>query len=110
MLYSQDPSAESAPLQHETVLLQPQVLNPLESAADVAWRLQMYILVSVLPIAFFAHAGAGVLLAIAFLNAFALVLFDCTSAVTRWVWSIIGAACYLAHEGQGPPARVTHAD
>lgn len=92
------------------VLLQPQVLNPLESAADVAWRLQMYILVSVLPIAFFAHAGAGVLLAIAFLNAFALVLFDCTSAVTRWVWSIIGAACYLAHEGQGPPARVTHAD
>jgi 4-hydroxybenzoate polyprenyltransferase len=92
------------------VLLQPQVLQPRESAADVAWRLQMYILISVLPIAFFAHADAGILLALAFLNAFALVLFDCTSAVTRWAWAVIGAVRYLAHEEHRSPARVTHAD
>jgi 4-hydroxybenzoate polyprenyltransferase len=92
------------------VLLQPQVLNPRDSAADLAWRLQMYILASVLPIAFFAHADAGILLAIAFLNAVALVFFDCTSAVTRWAWAIIGAVCSLTNEEHRPPARITHAD
>jgi hypothetical protein len=86
------------------------VLHPRESATDVAWRLQMYILVTVLPIAFFAYADAGILIALAFLNAFALVLFDCTSAVTRWVWAIIGAVSSVAHEEHRPPARVTHAD
>jgi 4-hydroxybenzoate polyprenyltransferase len=92
------------------VLLQPEVLHPRESAADVAWRLQMYILISVVPIAFFAHAGTGILVALAFLNAFALVLFDCTSAVTRWLWGIIGAVRHLVHEEHRAPARITHAD
>ena len=92
------------------VLLQPQVLHPRESAADVAWRLQMFILMTVLPIAFFASAGAGILLTLAFLNALALVLFDSTSAVTRWAWGIIGAVSHVVHEEHRPPARITHAD
>jgi len=80
------------------VLLQPHVLHPRESATDIAWRLQMYILVTVLPIAFFGYAAASILLALAFLNALALVLFDCTSAVTRWAWAVIGAVGVSAHE------------
>jgi 4-hydroxybenzoate polyprenyltransferase len=92
------------------VRLQPQVLHPRESAANVAWRLQMYILASILPLAFFAYTGASILMAIALLNAIALVLFDCTSAVARWVGATIGAVYSLAHEEHRPPAHVTHAD
>ena len=92
------------------VWLQPQVLHPCGSAADVAWRLQMFILVTVLPIAFLAHADAGILLILALMNAFALVLFDCTPAVTRWVWAAIGAVRNLAHEEHRLPARIPHTD
>jgi 4-hydroxybenzoate polyprenyltransferase len=92
------------------ILLQPQVLHPRDSAADVAWRLQMYILVTILPIAFVAYADAGILAALAFLNALALVLFDSTSAVTRWAWGIIGAVSHVVHEEHRRPARITHAD
>ena len=91
-------------------LLHPQVMRPHGSAPDVAWRLQIYIMVIVMPVAFLAYADLSVIVVLVLLNAFALVLFDCTSAVTRCVWVVIGAARDQAHEDTRLPARITHAD
>lgn len=85
------------------IVLQRRVLRP-SAGSDVAWRLQMYMMVSVLPMAFAAHASVGVLAVLALSNLLALLLFDTTAAVTRCAWSTLRLAGQVSF--RQPPAGV----
>ena len=65
--------------------LHPRMLRPRGSADDFAWRLQMYMMLTALPVAFAAYADAGILIALLLLNALGLALWDSTSPVIAWV-------------------------
>jgi 4-hydroxybenzoate polyprenyltransferase len=73
------------------VVLQPLVLRPRGSSADIAWRLQMYVVVMALPLAFVACASATMMLVFVLLNLLALTLWDCTVEVVRWTWLSVWA-------------------
>jgi hypothetical protein len=83
-----------------SVVLQPRVLRPRAADSNVAWRLQMYIVLTALPVAFAAYADVRILASLALLNAFALALFECTSAVTRWAWLTIVDHLHLPGESR----------
>jgi hypothetical protein len=74
------------------VLLQPGVVRPHGPARDLAWRLQMYLVLISMPAAFVARASAEVLVVLALLNAMSLALFKTTAVVTRWAWLALGLA------------------
>ena len=67
------------------LLLQPHVMRPRGPSIDVAWRLQMYVVMLSLPAAFAARADAGASILLALLIALSLALFDTTAAVVRWM-------------------------
>jgi 4-hydroxybenzoate polyprenyltransferase len=64
------------------VLLQPDVLRP-RRFADSAWRLQMYVMLLSLPIAFVGHASVAICAVFVLLNGLALALWESTPAVAR---------------------------
>jgi 4-hydroxybenzoate polyprenyltransferase len=72
------------------VALHPRMLRPRGGADQFAWRLQMYLMLTALPVAFAAHADASVLIALLLLNALGLALWDNTSAVITWVRGAVG--------------------
>jgi 4-hydroxybenzoate polyprenyltransferase len=78
------------------VWLQRLVLYPRGSAADVAWRLQMYLMFLALPIAFVARAPVVVSIILAALNGMALLLWPSTAIVFRWIWR---ATCAVVRPG-----------
>jgi 4-hydroxybenzoate polyprenyltransferase len=80
------------------VLLQPQVVRPRGAARDMAWRLQMYLLMISMPIAFVARASGAVLVVLMLLNAMSLALFKTTAVVTRWAWRTLGLASSIREE------------
>jgi len=73
------------------VALQPQVLRPRGTSGDVAWRLQMYVMVLSLPLAFLGHSNARVTAVFVLLNLLAFVLWNCTGDVVRWVARVVVA-------------------
>lgn len=92
------------------ILLQPRVLRPSGSDDDIAWRLQMYIMLSALPIAFSAHASSGILAVLLLLNALALLLFDTTERVSRWAWSAMKSVRDRSRDQRRLPARISQVD
>jgi len=84
-------------------LLQPGVLRPRGPASDVAWRLQMYLLVLCPPIAFAAHTRLELLAVFILLNVIALVLWNCTADVTRSAWLMIRSA--IPYDGRAGLGR-----
>ena len=73
------------------VLLQPKVLHPQGPHSDMAWRLQMYLLMLCLPVEFAARADRAPAIVMVSLIALSLALFRTTAAVARWgaltLWS-----------------------
>lgn len=82
------------------LMLQPQVVWPRGAGADVAWRLQLYLMMMSLPVAFAAHAGLEILVSIALLTVLGLALFDATGPVIRWAWVTLRAAASAASPKQ----------
>jgi 4-hydroxybenzoate polyprenyltransferase len=66
--------------------LHPGVVRPRGPNGGMAWRLQLYLLAMILPIAFTPYMSTPVLLVLFSLNALALVLFGCTLTVAQWIW------------------------
>jgi 1,4-dihydroxy-2-naphthoate octaprenyltransferase len=91
------------------VVLHPRVVRPRGPGWDMAWRLQLYLVAMSLPVAFVAHASVDVLFALIILNVLALLLFGCTSAVTRWAWLAIGSAIRPA-DGKRPATGIPSTD
>lgn len=90
-------------------VLQPKVVRPRGAVWDPAWRLQLYLLMMSIPIAFFAHLSAGVLIVLALLTLLSLSLFGCTSMVARWVWLTTASAIRPVDE-KGLDAGVSGTD
>ena len=67
-----------------SILLQPKVLHPEGPSSDLAWRLQMYLLMLCLPLDFAGRADGRAAIVMASLIALSLALFRTTGAVVRW--------------------------
>jgi hypothetical protein len=86
------------------ILLHPRVVRPRGPVWEVAYRLQLYLVMMSLPVAFFAHISAGVLLALLLLTVISLPLFEWTPNIARWTWLTIRSAVWPA-SGKRPTLR-----
>jgi 4-hydroxybenzoate polyprenyltransferase len=73
-------------------MLHNKVVHPRRPEWEVAFRLDVFLLTTSLPVAFVAYAGTNVLVVLLLLHGIALALFSTTPAVARWAWLSIVAA------------------
>jgi 4-hydroxybenzoate polyprenyltransferase len=84
------------------VIVHRKVVFPRGPEWNRAWRLQLYLVVISLPVAFAAYAAVNLLIALVLLHVVALALFGSTPDVTRWAWVVVRAALVAAHEKRVP--------
>ena len=89
-----------------TVALISRVVHPRGRQWDVAFRLQMYLILMSLPVAFAAYASGLTLLLLALLTIISLGLLEWTPAIVASVWSSVGVR--LPHST--PRARTVPVD
>ena len=74
------------------IALMPKVVRPHGPVWNVAFRLQMYLVLMSLPAAFGAYASPKTLALLLLLTVISVMLLEWTPAITRWVWLIIHSA------------------
>jgi 4-hydroxybenzoate polyprenyltransferase len=72
--------------------LMPKIARPRKTDWDVAFRLQMYLVLMAMPVLFAPYASAATLLLLAVLTAVSLLLIEWTATIVRWVWMQIRRA------------------
>jgi 4-hydroxybenzoate polyprenyltransferase len=83
------------------VVLHPKVVRPRGPFWHVAWRLQLYLMMMSLPIAFLAHASVEILIALLVLTVISLPLFGSAAAiVARWAWLTVRSATRSGNRGE----------
>jgi 4-hydroxybenzoate polyprenyltransferase len=87
------------------ITIQPSVVRPRGSAWGAAWRMQLYLVTVVLPVAFMAYASVKLSAVLIALHMLALVLFGTTPPVVRWAWVAIRSAFWAADIERFVPRR-----
>jgi 4-hydroxybenzoate polyprenyltransferase len=68
-----------------SVILMPQVVRPAGPGWEMAFRLQMYLVLMSLPVAFLGAASAATIVALAVLKAVSMAVLDSTAEIVHWV-------------------------
>ena len=71
------------------IRLQPKVARPYGAGWDVAYRLQLFLLMMALPLTFAAYASRQTWITFAALTALSLPFFGWTAAIVRWSLAVI---------------------
>ena len=75
-----------------SVGLMPQVVKPAGPAWEMAFRLQMYVVLMSLPVAFLGAASAVAIVALGVLKAVSMAVLDSTAAIAHWVGAALRSA------------------
>jgi 4-hydroxybenzoate polyprenyltransferase len=75
-----------------SVILMPQVVRPAGPAWEMVFRLQMYLVLMSLPVAFLGAASAAAIVALGVLKAISMAVLDSTAAIAHWVEAAVRSA------------------